>query len=75
MDKDESKTNEIESFKEFDINISVRQCRNAKKYALNENEGRLNSYYEKLRSYDHKNLISNLDSTVKMDINIILIQH
>ncbi|CAI9283211.1 unnamed protein product [Lactuca saligna] len=50
----------------FNVKVSVGQCRNAKKFALNEIEGSLNTHYEKLWSYGAEILRANPGSTVKI---------
>ncbi|CAI9303419.1 unnamed protein product [Lactuca saligna] len=50
----------------FNVKVSVGQCRNAKKFALNEIEGSLNTHYEKLWSYGAEILRANPGSTMKI---------
>nr|KAJ0186815.1 hypothetical protein LSAT_V11C900492860 [Lactuca sativa] len=44
----------------FNINVSVGQCRNAKKFALQEIEGSLIEHYGRLWSYGHEILRTTL---------------
>nr|KAJ0223209.1 hypothetical protein LSAT_V11C200088600 [Lactuca sativa] len=55
----------------FNINVSEGQCRNAKKFALQEIEGSLIEHYGRLWSYGHEILRTNLGSTVRMDVDIM----
>ncbi|CAI9268898.1 unnamed protein product [Lactuca saligna] len=55
----------------FNVKVSVGQCRNAKKSALNEIEGSLNTHYEKLWSYGAEILRLNPGSTVKIGTDTI----
>ncbi|CAI9286925.1 unnamed protein product [Lactuca saligna] len=50
----------------FNVKVSVGQCRNAKKFGLNEIEGSLSTHYEKLWSYEAEILRANPGSTVKI---------
>ncbi|CAI9265163.1 unnamed protein product [Lactuca saligna] len=52
----------------FGIQVSMGQCRRAKKYALKLVEGNLVEHYGKLWSYGHEILRTNLGSTVKLDM-------
>ncbi|XP_023754692.2 uncharacterized protein LOC111903142 [Lactuca sativa] len=52
----------------FGIQVSMGQCRRAKKYALKLVEGNLVEHYGKLWSYGHEILRTNPGSTVKLDI-------
>nr|KAJ0209809.1 hypothetical protein LSAT_V11C400172910 [Lactuca sativa] len=51
----------------FGIQVSMGQCRRAKKYALNLVEGNLVEHYGKLWSYGHEILRINPGLTVKLD--------
>ena len=55
----------------FNINVSEGQCRNAKKFALQEIEGSLIEHYGRLWSYGHEILRTNPGSTVRMDVDIM----
>ncbi|CAI9287332.1 unnamed protein product [Lactuca saligna] len=55
----------------FNINVSEGQCRNAKKFALQEIEGSLIEHYGILWSYGHEILRTNPGSTVRMDVDIM----
>ena len=48
----------------FGLNVSVGQCRNARRFALDEIEGSLVGHYEKLWNYGAELLRANPDSTV-----------
>nr|KAJ0218340.1 hypothetical protein LSAT_V11C300124680 [Lactuca sativa] len=52
----------------FGIQVSMGQCRRAKKYALNLVEGSLIEHYGKLCSYGHDILRTNHGKTVKLDV-------
>ncbi|CAI9279346.1 unnamed protein product [Lactuca saligna] len=52
----------------FGIQVSMGQCRRAKKYALKLVEGNLVEHYGKLWSYGHEILRTNPGSTVKLDM-------
>nr|KAJ0218784.1 hypothetical protein LSAT_V11C300131960 [Lactuca sativa] len=52
----------------FGIQVSMGQCRRAKKYALKLVEGSLVEHYGKLWSYGHEILRTNPQSTVKLDM-------
>nr|KAJ0193793.1 hypothetical protein LSAT_V11C800402570 [Lactuca sativa] len=52
----------------FGIQVSMGQCRRAKKYALKLVEGNLVEHYGKLWSYGHEILRINPGSTVKLDM-------
>nr|KAJ0207050.1 hypothetical protein LSAT_V11C500241920 [Lactuca sativa] len=52
----------------FGIQVSMGQCRRAKKYALKLVEGSLIEHYGKLWSYGHEILRTNLGSTGKLDM-------
>ena len=52
----------------FGIQVSMGQCRRAKKYALKLVEGSLVEHYGKLWSYGHEILRTNPGSTVKLDM-------
>nr|KAJ0211779.1 hypothetical protein LSAT_V11C400183140 [Lactuca sativa] len=52
----------------FGIQVSMGQCRRAKKYALKLVEGNLVEHYGKLWSYGHEILRTNHGSTVKLDM-------
>nr|KAJ0191009.1 hypothetical protein LSAT_V11C800445800 [Lactuca sativa] len=52
----------------FGIQVSMVQCRRAKKYALKLVEGNLVEHYGKLWSYGHEILRINPGSTVKLDM-------
>ncbi|CAI9267540.1 unnamed protein product [Lactuca saligna] len=56
----------------LNINVSVGQLRNAKKIALQEIEGSMIEHYGILWSYDEENIRSNIGSTVRLDIDIML---
>ncbi|XP_023761650.2 uncharacterized protein LOC111910090 [Lactuca sativa] len=53
----------------FGIHVSVGQCRRAKKYAPQLIDGTQVEHYAKLWSYAEEIRISNLGSTVKIDVN------
>ncbi|CAI9286416.1 unnamed protein product [Lactuca saligna] len=55
----------------FNINVSVGQCRNAKKFALQEIEGSLIEHYGRLWSYGEEIIRSNPGSTVRLDVDIM----
>ncbi|KAI3701118.1 hypothetical protein L2E82_45763 [Cichorium intybus] len=57
--------------KKFNINVSVGQCRNAKRFALKEIEGSLIEHYGKLWSYGQEVLRANPGSTVKLSVDIM----
>lgn len=52
--------------KKFNINVSVGQCRNAKKFALTEIEGNLREHYGKIWDYGNEILRSNPGSHVEI---------
>nr|KAJ0199436.1 hypothetical protein LSAT_V11C600338640 [Lactuca sativa] len=52
----------------FGIQVSMGQCRRAKKYTLKLVEGNLVEHYGKLWSYGHEILRTNPGSTVKLDM-------
>lgn len=60
-----------EVLKKFNLRVSVGQCRNAKKFALEEIEGSLEAHYAKIRSYGAELLRANPGSTVKLDVDIM----
>ena len=53
----------------FGIDVSMGQCRRAKKYAIELIEGTLVEHYAKLWSYGEEIRRSNPGSTVKLDVN------
>ncbi|XP_023766431.1 uncharacterized protein LOC111914954 [Lactuca sativa] len=55
----------------FNINVSVGQCRNAKKFALQEIEGSVIEHYGRLWSYVEEIIRSNPGSTVRLDVDIM----
>ncbi|CAI9264728.1 unnamed protein product [Lactuca saligna] len=55
----------------FNINVSVGQCRNVKKFVLQEIEGSLIEHYGRLWSYGHEIMRTNLGSTVRLDVDIM----
>ncbi|XP_023772459.1 uncharacterized protein LOC111921112 [Lactuca sativa] len=55
----------------FNINVSVGQCRNAKKFALQEIEGSLIEHYGRSWSYGEEIIRSNPGSTVRLDVDIM----
>lgn len=57
--------------KKFNINVSVGQCRNAKRFALKEIEGSLIEHYGKLWSYGEEVMRANPGSTVKLSVDIM----
>ncbi|CAI9266627.1 unnamed protein product [Lactuca saligna] len=57
--------------RDFNLKVSFGQCRNAKKFAMDEIEGSLVAHYEKLRSYGLELLRTNPGSTVKLDVDIM----
>nr|KAJ0199396.1 hypothetical protein LSAT_V11C600334730 [Lactuca sativa] len=56
----------------FNINVSVGQCRNEKKFALQEIEGSLIEHYGRLWSYGEEIIKSNPGSTMRLDVDIML---
>ncbi|KAL4586919.1 hypothetical protein LXL04_011567 [Taraxacum kok-saghyz] len=59
----------LEVIKKFDIDVSLSQCRRAKKHAMTLIEGTLVEHYAKLWSYGAEIRRSNPGSTVSMDVN------
>ena len=59
----------LEVVKKFGIEVSLSQCRRAKKHALRIIEGTLVEHYAKLWSYGAELRRSNPGSTVQMDVN------
>nr|KAJ0195590.1 hypothetical protein LSAT_V11C700345460 [Lactuca sativa] len=57
--------------RDFNLKVSFGQCRNAKKFAMDEIEGSFMAHYEKLRSYGLELLRTNPGSTVKLDVDIM----
>ena len=57
--------------KKFNLNVSVHQLRNAKKFALQEVEGNLIEHYGKLWSYGAEIMRSNPGSTVRVDVDLV----
>nr|KAJ0216716.1 hypothetical protein LSAT_V11C300152350 [Lactuca sativa] len=55
----------------FNINVSVKQCINAKIFALQEIEGSLIEHYGRLWSYSEEIMRSNHGSTVMLDVDIM----
>nr|KAJ0198984.1 hypothetical protein LSAT_V11C600308670 [Lactuca sativa] len=53
----------------FGLNVSVGQCRNARRFAWDDIEGSLVGHYVKIRNYGVKLLRVDLGSTVKIDID------
>ncbi|CAI9285468.1 unnamed protein product [Lactuca saligna] len=53
----------------FNLIFSVTQCRNARRYALDEIKGSLIEHYGKVWSYDEEIMRTNPGSTVKIDVN------
>ena len=59
----------LEVIKKFGIDVSLSQCRRARKHALTLIEGTLVEHYAKLWSYGAEIRRSNPGSTVSMDVN------
>lgn len=57
--------------KKFYMNVSVGQCKNAKKYAWTDIEGCLKDHYEKLWDYGEEIMRTNSGSTVKLNVDIM----
>nr|KAJ0190313.1 hypothetical protein LSAT_V11C800418530 [Lactuca sativa] len=55
----------------FGLNVSVGQCRNARRFVLDEIEGSLVGHYEKLWNYGAELLRANPGSTVQIDVDIM----
>ncbi|CAI9273625.1 unnamed protein product [Lactuca saligna] len=55
----------------FNLIVSVTQCRNARRYALDEIEGSLIEHYSKVWSYGEEIMRKNPGSTVKIDVNVM----
>nr|KAJ0199665.1 hypothetical protein LSAT_V11C600324570 [Lactuca sativa] len=55
----------------FNLIISVTQCRNARRYALDEIEGSLIEHYGKVWSYGEEIMSTNPGSTVKIDVDVM----
>nr|KAJ0188959.1 hypothetical protein LSAT_V11C800416280 [Lactuca sativa] len=55
----------------FNINVSVGQCINAKKFALQEIKGSIIEHYGRLLSYGHEILRTNPGSIMRMDVDIM----
>nr|KAJ0228597.1 hypothetical protein LSAT_V11C100013270 [Lactuca sativa] len=55
----------------FNLIVSVTQCRNARRYALDEIEGSLIEHYGKVWSYGEEIMRTNPGSTVKIDVNVM----
>nr|KAJ0190810.1 hypothetical protein LSAT_V11C800418130 [Lactuca sativa] len=58
--------------KKFNLITSVEQCINTRKYAFQEIEGYLKEHYAKTWSYEKEIKRTNLGSTVKMDVDVML---
>ncbi|CAI9281649.1 unnamed protein product [Lactuca saligna] len=55
----------------FNLIVSVTQCRNARRYALDEIEGNLIEHYGKVWSYGEEIMRTNPGSTVKIDVDVM----
>ncbi|CAI9266035.1 unnamed protein product [Lactuca saligna] len=55
----------------FNLIVSVTQCRNARRYALDEIEGSLIEHYGKVWSYGEEIMRTNPSSTVKINVNVM----
>ncbi|KAJ9553709.1 hypothetical protein OSB04_017754 [Centaurea solstitialis] len=55
----------------FNLIASVGQCKNAKKYALDEIEGTLVEHYGRVWSYGEELRRSNPGSTIKIDVDVM----
>ncbi|CAI9287937.1 unnamed protein product [Lactuca saligna] len=55
----------------FNLIVSVTQCRNARRHALDEIEGCLIEHYGKVWSYGEEITRTNPGSTVKIDVNVM----
>ncbi|CAI9290457.1 unnamed protein product [Lactuca saligna] len=55
----------------FNLIVSVTQCRNARRYALDEIEGSLIEHYGKVWSYGEEIMRTNPGSTVKIDVDVM----
>lgn len=62
----------VKVMSKFGIQVSLGQCRRAKKYALKLIEGSLVEHYGKIWSYGYEILRTNPGSTVKLDVDTSL---